>query len=149
MRSTIERIRFAMLWLVAGSGMAGAMTVFFYEPGVLEEGVAGRMEGEAVTMGMATLSAAMVALPLAMAVVTLFLRARASVITNLVVGVPFGAFGLFMVLTELAGGVWHAHLLLGLFVAAILLLIVGLSIVELRRPAHGDTRAAPSLHEVA
>lgn len=52
-----------MLWLVAGSALAGTMAVFFYEPDVLGEGLASVMEGEPVTMSMALLNAAMVAVP--------------------------------------------------------------------------------------
>ena len=54
------RVRYAVLWLVAGCALAGAMAVFLYEPGVLEEGVEGVMEGQRVTMGMAMLNAAIV-----------------------------------------------------------------------------------------
>ena len=140
--SMLARVRFAVLWLVAGCALAGTMAVFFYEPGVLEDGVAGESEGEPVTMGMALLNAAMVALPLTLAAVTLFLPARASAITNLVVGVPLGAFGLFAIVTHLAEGEWHAHLTLAALAAAIAWLIVGLSIAELRRLPHGDAASA-------
>ncbi len=136
--STIGRLRFAVLWAVAGSALAATMAVFFYEPGVLEEGVAGVMEGEPVTMGMAQTMAAMVALPLIMAVVTLFLPARASAITNLVVGVPLGAFGVYAAVPELAEGAVHAHLTLTALAVAVVWLIVGLSVAELRHLARGD-----------
>jgi hypothetical protein len=115
------------------------MAVFFYEPGVLEEGVAGEMEGDPVTMGMALLNAAMVALPLAVAAVTLFLPTRASAITNLVVGVPLGVFGLYAVANHAAQGAWHAHLTLGALATVIAWLIVALSIAQLRRHSHGET----------
>ncbi len=136
--------RLAVLWVVVGSALAGSMVVFFYEPGVLEEGVAGVMEGDPVTMGMAQLMAAMVALPLAMAAVTVFLRARAGAITSLVVGALLGAFGLVTVVGELAEGTVHAHLTLAAFAVVVAWLIAGLSIVELRRLSRGDA-ASPSV----
>lgn len=141
MGSMLARVRFAVLWLVAGSALAGTMAVFFYEPGVLKEGVAGQMEGESVTQGMALLTAAMVLAPLALAAVTLFLPARAGVVTNLVGGVLLGAFGLFAIVSHLAEGTWPAHLTLAAFAAAIAWLVVGLSIAELRRARAREPRA--------
>lgn len=132
LRSMLAKVRFAVLWLVAGSALAGTMAVFFYEPDVLAEGVAGEMEG-AVTMGMALMNAALVALPLVLAALSLFLSTRGGAIANLVAGVPLGAFGLFAVVSHLAGGTWHAHVTLAALAAAIAWLIVGLSIAELRR----------------
>lgn len=143
MDSTIGRLRLAVLWLVAGSALAGTMAVFFYEPGVLEEGVTGVMEGDPVTMGMAQVMAAMVAVPLVMAVVTLFLPVRASAICSLVVGVPFAAFGLYAVASELAGGALHAHMTLTALAVANLWLIVGLSVAALRRLVRGNAASAP------
>lgn len=142
MGSIIATVRLSVLWLVAGCALAGTMAVFFYEPGVLEEGVAGEMEGDPVTMGTALLMAAMVAVPLTLAAVTLFLPARVIAITNLVVGVPLGAFALFAIGTDLVAGAWHAHLTLTALAGAIAWLIVGLSIAELRRLSHDDASAA-------
>ena len=147
--STLARVRFAVLWLIAGCALAGTMAVFFYEPGVLKEGVAGVMEGDPVTMGTALLNAAMVALPLAVATVTLFLPARAGGIANLVVGVPLGAFGLFAVVNHLAQGAWHAHLTLAALATAIAWLIVALSITELRRLSHRGAASASAGIEAA
>lgn len=140
--SLLATVRFAVLWLIAGCAMAGTMTVFFYEPGVLEEGVAGEMEGDPVTMGLALLMAAMVALPLVMAAVTLFLPARANGVANLVVGVLVGAFGLFTIVTHLADGALHAHLTLVALATVIAGAIAGLSVAELRRLSHGDGQSA-------
>jgi hypothetical protein len=138
MGSIIATVRFSVLWLVAGCALAGTMAVFFYEPGVLAEGVAGEMEGEPVTMAGALLMAGMIALPVAMAAVTLFLPARPGAIANLVVGVPLGAFGLFAIINELAAGALHAHAALAALAGAVAWLIVGLSFAQLRRLSHGE-----------
>ena len=89
-------------------------------------------------MAGALLTAGMIALPLAMAAVTLFLPARPSAIANLVVGVPLGAFGLFAIINELAARALHAHVTLAALAAAIAWLIVGLSFALLRRLSHGE-----------
>ncbi|MCV2395346.1 hypothetical protein OEB99_13600 [Actinotalea sp. M2MS4P-6] len=142
MDSTLGKIRFGVLWGLAGIAMAGAMAVFFYEPGVLEEGVAGVMEGDPVTMGMAQLMAAMAAVPLVMAAVALFLPTRAGAITNLAVGVPYAVAALYAAVPELAEGAWHAHLTLGVVSVAAVGLVVGLSIAELRRHSREDGAVA-------
>lgn len=131
----LARVRVAILWLVAGSALAGTMAVFFYEPGVLKDSVAGEMEGDPVTRGTGLLMAAMVAVPLTLGAVTLFLPARGSAVTNLVAGVPLGAFGLLAVVTHVTEGAWPAHLTLTALAAGIAWLIVGLSVAELRRAA--------------
>ncbi|WP_156171783.1 hypothetical protein [Demequina rhizosphaerae] len=141
MGSTLARMRFTMLWLVSGIALLGAAVIFFYEPDVLAEGVAGEMEGEPVTMGMALMMAGIAALPLALAVASLFVPGRANAITNLVGGVALGTFGLFAAGSELGGGVFHAHLLLALVGAATAWTIAGLSIVALRR--HSLEEAPP------
>lgn len=134
----LRRIRFVALWLTTGCAMVGTTVVFFYEPGVLREGVAGEMEGDPVTTGTALLMAAMIGVPLIVAAATLFLPARASDIANLIVGVPFLAFGLFAVVSHLAEGAWPAHVTLVALAAAITSLIVGLSIAELRQGPSRD-----------
>ncbi len=142
MGSILARVRFSELWLVVGCALDGSFVVCFAEPGRLEEGVAGVMEDEPVTTGMAYVYAAMVGLPLALAVAALFLPGRASAMVNLVVAVPLGAFGLFAIVTELAEGPLHPHVTLAALAAASAWLIAGLSIAELRRLPHGDAMAA-------
>jgi hypothetical protein len=140
--SLVTRVRFAVLWLAVGCALAGSFVVFFAEPGRLEEGVAGVMEGEPVTWGWAYLYAAMIGLPLALAAASLFLPSRTSAICNLVVGVPLGAFGLFALVSEMAEGALHPHVTLGAVAAVIAWLIVGLSIALLRRLSHGEPSMA-------
>lgn len=138
----VTRVRFAVLWLVVACAMAGSFAVFFAEPGRLAEGVTGVMEGEPVTWGWAYLYAAMVGLPLALAAATLFLPARAGAIANLVLGVPVGAFGLFAMVSEAAEGALHPHVTLAVVGAVVAWLIVGLSVVLLRRRSHREAAIA-------
>jgi hypothetical protein len=138
----LARVRFAVLWVVVACALAGSFAVFFGEPGRLAEGVAGVMEGEPVTWGWAYVYAAMIGLPLALAAATLFLPARTSAIANLVVGVPLGAFGLFAMVSEVAGGALHPHVTLAAVGAAVAWLIVGLSIALLRGPSHAEIPTA-------
>ncbi len=138
----VTRVRFAVLWLVVACAMAGSFAVFFAEPGRLAEGVTGVLEGEPVTWGWAYLYAAMVGLPLALAAATLFLPARAGVISNLVLGVPLGAFGLFAMVSEAAEGALHPHVTLAAVGAVIAWVIVGLSVARLRRRSHRDAAIA-------
>ena len=138
----LARVRFAVLWLVVACALAGSFAVFFGEPGRLAEGVTGVMEGEPVTWGWAYVYAAMIGLPLSVAAATLFLPARTSAIANLVLGVPLGAFGLFAMVSEVAEGALHPHVTLAVVGAVVAWLIVGLSIVLLRRLSHGQTATA-------
>ncbi|WP_156156160.1 hypothetical protein [Demequina maris] len=126
-------MRFTMLWLVAAVALLGSAVIFFYEPDVLAEGVAGEMEGEAVTMGMALMMAGMALAPLVLATAVLFIPGRANAITNLVGGVLLGGLGIFSLISHLGGEGFHAHLVPGLAAGAIAWLIAGLSVVALRR----------------
>ena len=130
----LARVRFAVLWVVVACALAGSFAVFFGEPGRLAEGVAGVLEGEPVTWGWAYVYAAMIGLPLAVAAATLFLPVRTCAITNVVLGLPPGAFGLFAMVSEVAEGALHPHVVLAGVGAVVAWLIVGLSIVLLRRP---------------
>lgn len=138
----LARVRFAVLWVVVACALAGSFAVFFGEPGRLADGVAGVMEGEPVTWGWAYVYAAMIGLPLAVAAATLFLSARTSAITNVVLGVPLGAFGLYAMVSEVAEGALHPHVVLAVVGAVVAWLIVGLSITLLRRLSHGGTAMA-------
>ncbi len=135
MSSILDRMRFAALWLVVAVALAGTMTVFFYEPGVLEEGAAGVMEGDPVTVASAWVMAVMLMVPLALAVASVVVSGRANVVLNLVGGVSLGIAGLLPVVNHVAAGEYHVHLALAVFATAIAWLIVGLSIAALRRSA--------------
>jgi len=140
MSSTFDRMRFAALWLVTAVALVGTMTVFFYEPGVLEEGAAGVMEGDPVTVASAWAMAAMLAVPLALAVASLLVGGRANALINLVGGAVLGVAGLLPVVSHVSAGEYHVHLALAVFATATAWLIAGLSIAALRRsPPEGSS----------
>jgi hypothetical protein len=129
---SLLRVRFAVLWLIIGCATAGSYAVFFAEPGRLEEGVAGVMEGEPVTTGWAYVFAAMVGVPLALAAAALFLPARAGAVVHLVAGLLVGALGVYAIAAEVSEGALHPHAALAAFGSGVAWLIVGLSIADLR-----------------
>jgi hypothetical protein len=142
MASLLASVRFAVLWLVVGCALAGSMAVFFAEPGRLEEGLAGVMEGKPVTTGDAYLLAAMAALPLVMATVVLFLTGRTSAIVNLVVGAAWGAMGVFLAVSEVSEGALPPHVALAAVGGVVAWLIVGLSVSDLRGRPRGAVSAS-------
>ena len=137
----LARVRFAVLWLIVGCALAGSFAVFFAEPGRLEEGVAGVMEGKPVTTGNAYLLAAVAALPLVMATVVLFLTGRTSAIVNLVVGAASGLVVVFLAVSELSEGALHPHAALAAVGGVVAWLIVGLSVADLRGRRRGAASA--------
>ena len=72
----------------------------------------------------------------------MFLPARASAISNLVLGVPLGAFGLFAMVSEAAEGAVHPQVTLAVVGAVVAWLVVGLSVALLRRRSHRETAMA-------
>ncbi|MDN4491023.1 hypothetical protein QQX13_09295 [Demequina sp. SYSU T00068] len=132
MRSLVFRVQATGIWLAAAIALLSALTLFFYEPGVIEEAVGGTMEGEEIVPLWGYMMNGFVVIPLVMAVATLLLNDRASAWGTAVVGGLFGAYGLFAVISETVGGAFHAHMAMTLVAVALLGLNVGLSITRLR-----------------
>lgn len=132
------RTRVAVLWLAVAVAAAAQMVLYLLIPGALEEMLAGQIEGEALTEGVGYQMAAMVAVPVVMAVVALLARERVDRLASLVVGLLAGLLGTFLVGSHLVDGVVNGHVLLAAVAALLSLLIAGLSAAELRRPAPGQ-----------
>ena len=140
------RTRVAVLWVAIAVASAAQMVLYLLIPGALEEMLAGQIEGEALTEGVGYQMAALVAVPVLMAVVALLARERVDRLASLVVGLLVGLLGTFLVGGHLVDGVVNGHVLLAAVAALLSLLIAGLSAAELRRPApgHRGTLGSPT-----
>lgn len=130
------RTRASVLWVTVAVAMVGALLLMVFLPGRLEELLAGEMEGEALTDGLAYVFAAMGAFPLVMAAATLLVGERVNRWMNLIAGLAFGGYvGVYGLIAHLAMGPFNAHTLMGVVAGALAFLIAGLAAVGLRRPA--------------
>ena len=132
MNALLFRTRVAVLWVAVAVAMSGLLLLFLYVPGALEEMLAGTMEGETLDDTWGILFAALVAIPLVMAGLTLLVSDRVDPYLNLVAGLAFGLLGALPV-GEILEGTFDGHIVMALTAAALGLLICGLSIVELRQ----------------
>jgi len=132
MSALLFRTRVAVLWGAVAVAMSGSLLLFLYVPGALEEMLAGKMEGETLDDTWGILFAALVAIPLVMAGLTLLVSDRVNPYLNLVAGLAFGLLGALPVM-EILEGTLDGHVVMALTAAALGLLIGGLSVVELRQ----------------
>ena len=131
------RTRVAVLWLAASVATVAQMLLYLLIPGALEEMLAGQIEGEALTSGVAYQMALLVVVPLAMATMTLLAPDRVNRYASLVVGLLVGLLGSLLVGDHLLDGVVNGHVVLAAVAVLLAFLIAGLSAAELRRPVSG------------
>ncbi len=132
MNATLWRTRVAVLWVAVAVALSTSILLYLFRPGALEEALAGEMEGDALSTAMVLQFAALVGIPLVMAVVTLLVNGRANLYANVVAGVLLGAFGAFASISEVMGGAFDAHVLMVVLATLTAFLIAGLSVVGLR-----------------
>jgi hypothetical protein len=132
MSALLFRTRVAVLWVAVAVAMSGSLLLFLYVPGALEEMLAGKMEGQTLDTTWGILFAALVAVPLVMAGLTLLVSDRVNHSLNLVAGLAFGLVGALPV-TDILEGTFDGHVVMALMAAALGWLIGGLSLVELRQ----------------
>lgn len=126
----------------------GRMLLYLVVPGALEEMLAGEMEGEILDDAMGFFMAMIVVIPLVMAAVTLLAGDRASRYVNVVVGLLFGFFAAFAVVSHLSAGEFNGHILMAAVGGAIAFLIAGLSLVGIRQPtSQGVAPATEGSHQ--
>ena len=135
MDASLFRTRAAVLWVAVALALSGSVWLFLFMPGVLEDVLAGEVEGENLDDAMTFFMATMVIIPIVMAAVTLLVGDRANWSVNLIAGLAFGLFGLFAVVRETAADGFNVHILMLAVATVFALLIAGLGLVGLRQPA--------------
>jgi hypothetical protein len=98
------KVRIMVLWLISAVIMSASMAIFFLEPGSIEEVMAGRMEGLAISSASLLFMALFWLIPLAMAFITVTLRDSANRWTNVIVGLIFAVFYVFHLLGHILQG---------------------------------------------
>jgi hypothetical protein len=144
MSALLFRTRVAVLWVAVAVAMSGSLLLFLYAPGAVEEMLAGTMEGETLSDAWTFLFAAVGAIPLVMAVVTLLVSDRANRYVNLVAGLAYGLLSTGGAVLEVLGGHFDGHVVMSLTAGVLALLIGGISTVGLRQPASPETEQGRS-----
>ncbi len=98
------KVRLTVLWLISAVIMSASMSIFFLEPGSIEEVMAGRMEGLAINSASLLFMALFWLIPLAMAFITMTVRDSANRWTNVVMGLVLAVFYVFHLLGHIVQG---------------------------------------------
>lgn len=119
------KVRLTVLWLISAVIMSASMSIFFLEPGSIEEVMAGRMEGLAINSASLLFMALCWLIPLAMAFITVTVRDSANRWTNVIVGLVFAVFYVF----HLLGHIIQGNLPIEALVFCVLTILVPAAIV--------------------
>ena len=127
------RTRVAVLWVAVAVALSGSMLLYLFMPGALEELLSGEVEGETLDDAMGFLIAGLVIIPLMMAAVTLLVRDRVNRYVNLIIGLAYGLFGVFAVVSETSADGFNVHILMIAVACVLALLIAALGLIGLRQ----------------
>jgi len=127
------RTRVAVLWLAVAIALSGSLLLGVFVPGVLEELLAGEIQGQTLTDAVGYGLAMLVVIPLVMAVVTMLISDRVNRYVNLIAALAFGLFGVYAVVSEVLGGDFNTHVLMAAVAIVPAFLIAALALVGLRK----------------
>ena len=117
------KARLSVLWVFMAVAMSAAMVLFFMTPGVIEEVMAGEIEGMQISDGLLVFFALLWLIPLIMAVLCLTLRDVLSRWTNFVLGIIFAIFWLADAIGDLTRGGLSGYMLMGVSMIVVAALI--------------------------
>jgi hypothetical protein len=98
------KARLSVLWVFMAVSMSAFMFLMFMMPDVMQELMAGKMEGMPLTEGMMVVYALFWLIPLIMAVLCLTLNGSANRWLNFVLGILFVLFFIVDIANAVAGG---------------------------------------------
>lgn len=98
------KTRIAVLWLFLTACMSASMILAVFWPGMIEDVMAGKMEGWQVSDGLLIFFGLFWLIPLVMAVLSLTLKDKANRWTNFIVGLVFTIFWILHPFIHLASG---------------------------------------------
>ena len=98
------KTRIAVLWIFLAVAMSASMVLSFMGPGVIEEIIAGEIEGMEITEELLALFGIFWLIPLIMAVLSLTLKDSANRWTNTVLGIIFAVWNIVHLIMHLTGG---------------------------------------------
>ncbi len=134
MNAHLFRTRVAVLWVAVSVAVVGSVLLYMVVPGALEEMLGGEMEGEPLDDAMGYFFAALTAIPLVMAAMTLLVSERLNHYLSLIAGLAFGLFGVYAVVGHIMDGGFNGHVLMAAVAGALAFLIAGLGMIGLRKP---------------
>lgn len=137
------RMRVAVLWVAVAVAAASSLLLYLVVPGAVAEMVAGEMEGEAMTDAAPFMFAALVGIPLVMAMMTVLTGDRPSRYADAVVAVLVGLFAVYAVGGHLAAGDYDGHVAMAALAGVLAFVTAGVSIAWLRHP-ESTTPPAPA-----
>jgi len=143
MNASEIRTRVAVLWVSTAIAASCSLLLYLVVPGALNDMVVGEMEGEPLTDAIGYMFAALVAIPLAMATVTLLNGDRLTRYGNLIIATLLGLFAAFAVGSHLWAGDFNGHVLMAALACVLAFVTAGLSVTWLRSPVQ-DAAASSS-----
>ena len=124
MEILVWKIRISVLWIFLAVAMSAAMILFIMGPGVVEDIIAGEMEGMEINTVTIFIFALFWIIPLIMAFVVLILRDTLNRYLNAILGLFFAVFYLVDISGHLSRGEgFGGHIIMGIIGIFVALLI--------------------------
>ena len=124
MDNLVWKIRISVLWIFLAVAMSAAMILFIMGPGVVEDLIAGEMEGIEISAVILFVFALFWIIPLAMAFLTLVLKDTVNRYSNAILGLFFAVFYLVDISGHLSRGEgFGGHIIMGIIGIFVALLI--------------------------
>lgn len=114
MEKLVWKLRITVLWIFLAIAMSAAMILYIMGPGIINNIIAGEMEGMEISAGVLMIFAIFWLIPLIMAFLTLVLKDAINRYANAILGLFFGVFYIVDISGHLSRGEeFGGHALVG------------------------------------